>query len=195
MVTSGLWQGRSQLIPSFSVNENREKCGSVQFKMVSTRLRKPIFGPPRLSEVFPVLPLKQFQCWSDGWWPFLVLSRKIVETCSLWEWSRLFRLLWISIIYALLYTWASFVSLFVSGVESVNVVVNMSFVDICVVLVNDRLSVILTCMLLTGRSLTDMLLLTDHLSLTTYVVVNWSLLTCRWSLLADRPSHCGRACC
>lgn len=64
----------------------------------------------------------------------------------------------------------------------------MSFVDICVVVVNDRLSVVLTCMLLTGRSLTYMLLLTDHLSLTTYVVVNWSSLTCRWSLLADRPS-------
>ena len=32
-----------------------------------------------LSGVSPVLPLKQFQCWSDWRWPFLILSRKIFE--------------------------------------------------------------------------------------------------------------------
>ena len=38
---------------------------SVQFKMVPIRSGRPICAPPRLSEVSPMLPLKQFQCWSD----------------------------------------------------------------------------------------------------------------------------------
>ena len=33
------------------------------------RWEKPICVPPRLSEVSPSLPLKQFQCSSDGRWP------------------------------------------------------------------------------------------------------------------------------
>ena len=44
--------------------------------MVSKRAEKPICAPPRLSEVSPTLPLKQFQCSSDWWWPSLVLSMK-----------------------------------------------------------------------------------------------------------------------
>ena len=51
---------------------------SVQFKMVSMRSEKPICAPPRLSEVSPTLPLKQFHCSSDWRWPSLVLSKKIV---------------------------------------------------------------------------------------------------------------------
>ena len=35
-----------------------------------------------VSGVSPMLPLKQFQCWSGWQWPFLVLSRKIVEHFS-----------------------------------------------------------------------------------------------------------------
>ena len=38
---------------------------SVQFKMVSMRSGRPICAPPRLTGVSPMLPLKQFQCWSD----------------------------------------------------------------------------------------------------------------------------------
>ena len=41
---------------------------TVQFKMVVLRLEKPICAAPRLSEVFPTLPLKRFQCFSDWWW-------------------------------------------------------------------------------------------------------------------------------
>ena len=48
--------------------------------MVSMRSGSSICAPPRLSGVSPMLPLKQFQCWSDSWrWPFLDLSRKMVE--------------------------------------------------------------------------------------------------------------------
>ena len=47
--------------------------------MVSTRLGKPIYAPPGLSEVSLALPVKQFWCWSDWRWPFSVLSRKLVE--------------------------------------------------------------------------------------------------------------------
>ena len=52
---------------------------SVQFKMVSMRSGRPICAPPRLSGVSPMLPLKQFQCWFDWRWPFIVLSKKIFE--------------------------------------------------------------------------------------------------------------------
>ena len=51
--------------------EERKWC-SVQFKIVPMHLKKPICIPPRLSEVFPTLPLKQFQCSSDWWWPYLI---------------------------------------------------------------------------------------------------------------------------
>ena len=47
--------------------------------MVSIRSGRPMFAPPRLSGVSPMLPLKQLQCWSDCRWPFIVISRKIVE--------------------------------------------------------------------------------------------------------------------
>ena len=43
---------------------------SVQFKMVPKRSGKPICTPPHLSEVSPMLLLKQFQCWSDWWLHF-----------------------------------------------------------------------------------------------------------------------------
>ena len=43
---------------------------SVQFKMASTRLEKPICAPPLLSDVSLMLLLKQFQCSTDDW-PFL----------------------------------------------------------------------------------------------------------------------------
>ena len=49
-----------------------------QFKMVSMCSEKPICALPRLSEVSPTLPLKQFQCSPDWRWPSVVLSRKIV---------------------------------------------------------------------------------------------------------------------
>ena len=39
--------------------------GIVRFEMVFVRLEKPIRADPRLSEVFPMLPLKQFQCLID----------------------------------------------------------------------------------------------------------------------------------
>ena len=38
---------------------------SIQQKMVSMRSKKPICAPPRLSEVSPTSPLKQFQCSFD----------------------------------------------------------------------------------------------------------------------------------
>ena len=59
----------------------RGHISSVQFKMVSMRSVKPIqlCAPPRLSEVPPTLPLKQFQCSSDWRWSSLVLSRKVVS--------------------------------------------------------------------------------------------------------------------
>ena len=44
-------------------------------KIVFKRSEKPICAPSRLSEVPPMLPLKQFQCPSDWRWPSLVLSR------------------------------------------------------------------------------------------------------------------------
>ena len=47
--------------------------------MVHTRTGKPIHATPLLSEVSLVLSMKQFQCWSGWWWPFLVLSRKVVS--------------------------------------------------------------------------------------------------------------------
>ena len=47
---------------------------SVQFNIVYVRS-----GMPRLSGVSPMLPLKQLHCWSDCRWPFLVLTKKIVE--------------------------------------------------------------------------------------------------------------------
>ena len=39
---------------------------------------KPMHASPT-SEISPVWPGKQFQCWSDRWWSFLSLSRKIDE--------------------------------------------------------------------------------------------------------------------
>ena len=39
--------------------------GIVRFEMVFVRSEKPIRADPRLSEVFPMLPLKQFQCLID----------------------------------------------------------------------------------------------------------------------------------
>ena len=50
---------------------------SVQFKVVSMRSEKPICAPPRLSEVSPMLLLKQFR-WSSDWrWLSLVLTRPL----------------------------------------------------------------------------------------------------------------------
>ena len=45
---------------------------SVQFKMVSMCLEKPTYAPTQLSEVPPALPVKQFQCSSEWWWPSLI---------------------------------------------------------------------------------------------------------------------------
>ena len=45
---------------------HQSSTNPVQFKMVSMRSEKPICAPPPLSEVSPMLPLKQFQssqCW------------------------------------------------------------------------------------------------------------------------------------
>ena len=39
-------------------------------------LEKPVCTPPCLSKVSPTLPLKQFQCLCNWWWPSLVHSRK-----------------------------------------------------------------------------------------------------------------------
>ena len=43
---------------------------SVQLKMLSMRLGKPLRAPPYPSDISPMLPLKQFHRWSDGTWPF-----------------------------------------------------------------------------------------------------------------------------
>ena len=51
---------------------------TAQLRMVSTCLGKPICTLPCVSEVSPALPSKQFWCWCDWWWPFLVLSGKII---------------------------------------------------------------------------------------------------------------------
>ena len=50
-----------------------EEFSSVQFKMVSKCSGKPICAPPHVSEVSPMLPLIQFQCWSD--WHHMALAR------------------------------------------------------------------------------------------------------------------------
>ena len=49
----------------------------VNFKMVSVRSEKPVSAPHRLPA--KASPLKQSQCLSDCRWPFLVLSKKILE--------------------------------------------------------------------------------------------------------------------
>ena len=56
---------------------------SVQFssRMVSMHLKWPISAAPRLSEVSPTSPLKQFQCSPDWQLPSLILSRKILFPC------------------------------------------------------------------------------------------------------------------
>ena len=43
--------------------------------MVPMPLGKSVCIPSHLSEVYPVLSLGQFQCWSNWWWPFHILSR------------------------------------------------------------------------------------------------------------------------
>ena len=48
-----------------SLGQNAPALSSVHFEMVSMRSGKPIYAPPRLSGVSPMLPLNQFQCWSD----------------------------------------------------------------------------------------------------------------------------------
>ena len=57
-------------------------CSSVQFSSVqfssSYELEKAHMCSSLSLKSFPVLPLKQFQCLSDWWWPSLVLSRKIL---------------------------------------------------------------------------------------------------------------------
>ena len=62
---------------------SKSECEAVQFSSVqfkTTSIGKAhMRSPPHLSGVSPMLPLKQFQCWSDWRWPFLILSRKIVE--------------------------------------------------------------------------------------------------------------------
>ena len=45
------------------------------------RLNTSFCAPPCLSEASLMLPLKQFQCWSDWQWSCLVLSRWIVIRC------------------------------------------------------------------------------------------------------------------
>ena len=57
---------------------NLHSC-SVQFKVALVCIGNPICTPPCTSAVFPVLPIKQFQCWSHWRRPFLTLSRKIVK--------------------------------------------------------------------------------------------------------------------
>lgn len=52
---------------------------SVQFSSNSICALKKLICPPGLWEVFPILSLKQFYCWSDSHWLFLVLSMKVVE--------------------------------------------------------------------------------------------------------------------
>ena len=64
---NGPWQSLAcNWHPStFADYESDAEFSSVQFKMVSMRSEKPMCAPPRLSEVSPTLPLKQFQCSSD----------------------------------------------------------------------------------------------------------------------------------
>ena len=52
-------------------------CG-VPFRMTSARSEKPICSPPRLAEVSPALPSKQFHCSSDRRWPCLVFCREAI---------------------------------------------------------------------------------------------------------------------
>ena len=50
----------------FFLKQGRKRS-LVHFTMVCSRSGKPVCAPPCLSEVSPVLPLKQFQCSSDFW--------------------------------------------------------------------------------------------------------------------------------
>ena len=51
--------------------------GEAQSVQFSSRWKNPYaLYPVSVSEVSLMLPLKQFQCWSDWRWPCLVLSRK-----------------------------------------------------------------------------------------------------------------------
>ena len=56
-------------------------CCKIQFTSVQDGIyvlgKAHIYPPPHLSEVSPMLALKQFQCLSEWWWRSLVLSRKI----------------------------------------------------------------------------------------------------------------------
>ena len=58
---------------------------AVQFKMVSTRLGKPIIcAPSRLSDVFPVLPFKQSQSLMDDD-PFSSFEGRPLSVCSFYS--------------------------------------------------------------------------------------------------------------
>ena len=59
--------------------ETRGQVITVQLGMVSTCSGKPTGAPTHLSEVSPVLPLKQFWYCSHWLWFFLILSMRIVE--------------------------------------------------------------------------------------------------------------------
>ena len=56
---------RSRNTPRCTVRVSSVELSLVQFKMVFVRSEKPICAPPRLSEVFPTLPLKLFRCSSS----------------------------------------------------------------------------------------------------------------------------------
>ena len=56
---------QSTTVQFSSVQFSSVQHSTVQFKMVSMRSGRPIYAPPRLSGVSPMLPLKEFQCWSD----------------------------------------------------------------------------------------------------------------------------------
>ena len=49
------------------------------YRYICARECPQLCAPPRFSGVYPMLPLKQFQCWSDWLWTFLFPSRKIAE--------------------------------------------------------------------------------------------------------------------
>ena len=63
-----------------------DNAARVTTPVVSVCSEKPTSAPPHLSDVSPMLSLRQFQYLSDWQWPSLVLSRKIFETVPVFVW-------------------------------------------------------------------------------------------------------------
>ena len=59
----------------------QNSLSSIQFKTVFMQLEKSCISPC-LSETSPMLPLNQFQCLSEWWWPFLVPQGRLSSASS-----------------------------------------------------------------------------------------------------------------